>query len=229
MNTSDRPAKRWLARSLRNPDNLPAFLVALFTFLLAVFAIFAWVETRLGTRALQDQLRVLRDDQRAWIALRGAEITRPAQRGETLEFEVIYENTGKQPAFNVAHQNSIGVMDVPLDARGTAYWEHMMLPQNAVCDTLETINTKASWIGKTAFPGQRYRDVAYIFTDPKGIPDEFLARKSTFWVQGCIAYKTLGKFWFSPYCLYLYPAKDIPPEKWPFRFCASGNEAKSPD
>jgi hypothetical protein len=71
MNTPDRPAKRWLARSLRNPDNLPTFLVAFFTFLLAVFAIFAWVETRQGTSALQDQLRVLRDDQRAWIALRG--------------------------------------------------------------------------------------------------------------------------------------------------------------
>jgi len=192
--------------------------LAFLTFVLAVIAYLQW-------QTFEKTDLTLKTDQRAWIAPRGAEITRPVERGETLEVEISYENTGKQPAFNVGHNNELGVIDVPLDSRGTAYWENMRLPENKHCAVFEGRH----WIGRTAFPGQRYHDVAYIFTDPTGTPDRFLERKITFYVQGCIGYSTLGKPSTTPYCLYLYPVKDVEPTKWPFRFCRTGNETKAPD
>lgn len=171
----------------------------------------------------------LKTEQRAWIAPRGAAIIGSVQRGETIEFEVTYENTGKQPAFNVANPRTFGTMEVPLDSRGTAYWEKMTLPENRFCDFAKKLPKNMRITpSRTAFPGQRYGDVGYIFTDGEGTPQRFLDRKITFWIQGCVIYRTIGGPTGSPYCLYLHPMKDVPPEKWPFRFCGSGNDAEFP-
>jgi hypothetical protein len=50
---------RWVAPSVRNPENFPHYLIAIFTLGLAIFAFFAWKESREGTRALQGQLTEL--------------------------------------------------------------------------------------------------------------------------------------------------------------------------
>ena len=78
-----------------------------------------------------EQTRI--SDQRAWIAPRDAEIVGPVERGQTLAFEIIYENTGKQPALDVVDNTRIDRIPVPLDDRGTAYWERMLLPFNDTC------------------------------------------------------------------------------------------------
>ena len=171
----------------------------------------------------------LKTEQRAWIAPRGAEIIGSVRRGETIEYEILYENTGKQPAFNVANPRTFGVLDVPLDSRGTAYWENMTLPVNMFCEFKNLPNNMRITPSRTAFPGQRYRDVGYIFTDGEGTPQKFLDRKLTFWIQGCVIYRTIGGATGSPYCMYLHPVKDVAPEKWPFRFCGSGNDAEYPN
>jgi hypothetical protein len=56
-----------IGASIRNPNNIPHYLIALFTFGLAVFACYAWLESRKGTRALEGQLKVMQADQRPWV------------------------------------------------------------------------------------------------------------------------------------------------------------------
>jgi uncharacterized membrane protein YbhN (UPF0104 family) len=46
----------WFRRSVRNPDNFPHYLTTIFTLGLAVFACYAWLESRRGTAALEGQL-----------------------------------------------------------------------------------------------------------------------------------------------------------------------------
>lgn len=227
---ADEAAKRekQVAESWRGKIKDP---LTLFTGVLAVCTLLLVVVGTLQKCTLDRTDETLRSEQRAWLAPRGGEIGAPVTLGGTLEFQIIYENTGKEPAFDVAHQNFISMLDVPLDARGIAWWAKWPVPDitDAICNGMETFRRENIWIGRTAFPGQQYRDVGYVFTDPKGIPQEFLDRHKTFVVQGCLAYRALGKFWFSPYCVYLYPAKDQLPEQWPFRFCPAGNQAKTPE
>jgi hypothetical protein len=52
----------WIFVSVRNPDNIPIYLTAIFTAFLATFAYYAWDEATRGTRAMQGQLDVLKDD-----------------------------------------------------------------------------------------------------------------------------------------------------------------------
>jgi hypothetical protein len=58
---------RWLFSSLKDPHNFPHFLVAGFTLLLAVFAYYAWTESKRGTEALQGQLKAMLSGQRPYL------------------------------------------------------------------------------------------------------------------------------------------------------------------
>ena len=97
--SSNAKTPHWLARAFRNPDNLPHFLAAAFTLVLAVFAIIAWKESRRGTRALEGQLREMREEQRPWVGIDVASAS--AKPGETLNALVTVKNAGKTPALNV--------------------------------------------------------------------------------------------------------------------------------
>ncbi len=175
-------------------------LITIFTGLLAIVA--------------AGQLWVIMENERASIAPRAAVITSPIGLGETIEVAVIYENTGRLAAFNLTHAQDIGGLEVPLDALGVAYWDRMPLPPNTKCpEALEASKLG----GRTAYAGQKYSDFAYVFTN--GAPPEFFDRKMTFYVQGCFAYRTLFRSFNSPYCLFLYPAKNVDPTEWEFRFC----------
>jgi hypothetical protein len=57
----------WLVSSLKEPHNLPHFLVAGFTLLLAAFAYEAWTESKRGTEALQGQLKAMLSGQRPYL------------------------------------------------------------------------------------------------------------------------------------------------------------------
>jgi hypothetical protein len=51
--------RQYIMASFRNPNNLPHYLIALFTLGLAIFACYAWVASR-------EQLKIMQDDQRPW-------------------------------------------------------------------------------------------------------------------------------------------------------------------
>src|ERR1019366_9899951 len=57
----------WIRISVMNPDNLPVYLTAIFTAFLVVFAYYAWDEATRGTKAMQGQLEILKNDQRPWV------------------------------------------------------------------------------------------------------------------------------------------------------------------
>ncbi len=176
--------------------------ITIFTFVLAIVA--------------AGQLWVIVGSERASIAPRGAVITSIIGHDETIEVAVIYENTGRRAAFNVTHAQDIGGLKVPLDERGVAYWKNMTLPPNTQCSKA----LEASKLGgRTAYAGQKYSDFGYVFTNGGGAPPEFFDRKLTFYVQGCFAYRTLFRSFTSPYCLFLYPAKNMDPTEWKFRWC----------
>src|ERR1700730_2672191 len=59
----------WIWVSVRNPDNIPIYLTALFTAFLATFAYYAWDEATRGTRAMQGQLHEMEAEQRPWIKI----------------------------------------------------------------------------------------------------------------------------------------------------------------
>tara|TARA_B100000315_G_C14194540_1_gene414856 strand:+ start:91 stop:390 length:300 start_codon:yes stop_codon:yes gene_type:complete len=92
----------------------------------------------------------------------------------------------------------------------------MPLPENETCtNALE----QAPSVENTAFAGQQYKVISYAFTDDKGIPNDFIDRKLTIFIQGCFAYRTLSEFDTAPYCFYIYPAKGADPDTWEFRSC----------
>ena len=62
-----RSTGRWIGASIREPNNIPAYLTAIFTALLAIFAYEAWEESTRGTRALEGQLRAMQSDQRPYV------------------------------------------------------------------------------------------------------------------------------------------------------------------
>jgi hypothetical protein len=60
--------KRCIILSIEGwPDNFPHYLTAFFTFLLGVFALFAWIETRKGTQAIEGQLAIMRMEQAPFV------------------------------------------------------------------------------------------------------------------------------------------------------------------
>jgi hypothetical protein len=85
----------WMAASIRNPDNIPHYLIALFTFLLVCFAYYAWDESTKGTAALQGQLAVLHQQQRPWIGMGFVAYPPDAT-------QLQFKNAGRSPAFNVS-------------------------------------------------------------------------------------------------------------------------------
>jgi len=95
----------YFGKSLRNPDNLPSYLIFAATVALAIFAYNAWIEATHGTDALQTQLNILRDEQRPWIEVADAipqaslRFSDAGMPGTTIRLTIT--NVGKAPALNV--------------------------------------------------------------------------------------------------------------------------------
>jgi hypothetical protein len=183
-----RHQKPWwnrLIRALCNVDNIQTTLLAAFTGVLIIVGV-------LQKWTLDKTNEISRSEQRAWIAPRGAEISAPIALGGTVEFQVIYENTGKEPAFDVVHQNEIGVFDVPLDARGIAYWANWPVSNVAdlICSQLENFSPKSIWVGERHFLGNNTK------TFLMSSPTRKESRKSS-WIEnghsGCRAASAIGR------------------------------------
>jgi hypothetical protein len=99
----DKGKWQWIRASLARPDNLPHFLTALFTLILAIFAIFAWREAREGTVALRGQLEAMREEQRPRIWTQPNLLGPPAFNEQTSRVQWNWPNSnqGKSPAYAV--------------------------------------------------------------------------------------------------------------------------------
>ncbi len=163
-------------------------------------------------------------DQRAWIAPRGAEFAGPIEVGRALRINILYENVGKKPALNVTTGNIIWApFRIEENVHGEAWLPAIPAPPNTTC-------VKTTVGQKTVYPasaGGPYRDLIYVFNrEPyPSVSEEFINRQETFFIQGCFTYRTFDEIDESPFCLYVQPTRDDPPEQWTFRFCPSGNYA----
>jgi len=108
----------WLGISIKNPDNLPVFLTALFTLLLVIFAYYAWSEAQIGTKAMQDQLTEMKNARRPWVSFNTGdiEISRPLtfdDNGASLDFKVPMKNGGSSIAIGVHVEATLHVAPLP--------------------------------------------------------------------------------------------------------------------
>jgi len=103
-----RALRHWAAGSLR--DNVPHYLIALFTLFLVVFAWYAWDESTRGTAALQEQVLVLKADQRPMIWVTDLD---PAPTYLDASGQVLwgwrFQNIGKSIAYNVVMNQYIKI------------------------------------------------------------------------------------------------------------------------
>jgi hypothetical protein len=86
----------WIRMSVRNPDNIPVYLTAIFTAFLVLFAYYAWDEATRGTKAIQGQLEILKDGQRPWVGA-PTEIKTSVAPGGKVTFIQIFRNVGHTP------------------------------------------------------------------------------------------------------------------------------------
>lgn len=126
---------RWVTPSIKNPDNFPHYLISAFTLGLAVFAFFAWIESRHGTQALEGQLKSMQEDQRPYVWITndpiGLALNIPSgmtvgQIGVTMK----YTNYGRGVAYKFdrrlfikvksgAYERSAGDIATPMEGKGT--------------------------------------------------------------------------------------------------------------
>jgi hypothetical protein len=175
-------AFRWLARSLKNPNNLPFHLMALFIFLLALFAFFAWDEAARGTKAMQGELNVLRADERPWVF---AKVSLPwsplvvKDDGAEIVLAFFLSNTGKAPA------RSVNIDGDLFYATGDSLQTESHLRS---CDALRNRGTLA---GAALFPNQEDQRNHAFTMDADGVKNWRNGKSESpgaLMVAGCIDY-----------------------------------------
>jgi hypothetical protein len=160
--------------------------------------------------ALWDTRNVLEQNQRAWIAPEA-----PIIEGDLISPLLVrtpFENTGKSAALNTVDNRDAYPFEVKPDASGIPYVgpETNAWPINNNC-VLDVADLKIGR-GTTVYPGGKYSDFRYIFSDAKDPQIDKMKRKTlSVAIYGCFSYLTYGKTRHSPYCFYwqAYRDKDV--------------------
>jgi hypothetical protein len=101
----------WLWRSIKR--DFPHYLTAIFTLGLAIFAFYAWRESRAGTQALEDQLLAMKAEQRPSLWIVSSTQPRLSLRDGRIDVDVTYANFGQGIAYNITTQRYMKVGDDP--------------------------------------------------------------------------------------------------------------------
>ncbi len=104
--------KHWFILIVKS-DNLPPYLMALFTLILAVFAIFAWREARKSTAAIEGQLAIMRIEGAPFVWQKNDLFLFPTydDKNHQVKWDYHYENFGKGVAYNVGARSYIKIGD----------------------------------------------------------------------------------------------------------------------
>jgi len=152
----------WLAASIKNPDNLPAYLTALFTFSLAVFAYAAWDEATRGTKAMQGQLQVMDAARRPWVVPDFSEtkITKPLtfdKEGATLRFVMPAKNGGSSIALGTHIETVFNISPLPFPAAGPVqkFRDEAIRAMGGMCNP-QSVLTMGFVQGRIALPGDQF-------------------------------------------------------------------------
>jgi hypothetical protein len=174
----------WLGKSLHEPNNLPIHLTAIFTLALAVFAAYAWKESKRGTEAIEGQLRVMRDQNRPWIRA-NITIARPIMftdwaKSKFLNVPLLFElkNFGNIPAINIR------VTTLVSPHPGNAAKQVLDASEGVACKQSRELADSDKIGGVASFPGESIAIESVAGTGPiyqDGQP-------TVFSVLGCIDY-----------------------------------------
>jgi hypothetical protein len=179
--------------------------LAVGTWALALFALWTVIDNRAA----------LEESQRAWIAP-SVQLIGPIAKDQVLKIRVIFGNSGKEPALNTVRQSSFGVAPLTLTNDNTPIMGRFA--DNNECASLSPKNGSL-----TVYPTS-----ANYFWDllmPINIDDDILNAKKLIFLNACFVYESFQKRHESAFCFYLRPEWGVPPDKWVFNHCPSGNYA----
>jgi hypothetical protein len=148
-----------------------------------------------------------------------------------LQLSVDYQNTGREPALNVAFYASAKLFDAASPKRlGDALntltaFDIPLLEENNECNNLLPLVS-----GATAYPSTaaRYQVSSNIFPGKWSTTYEMTAwlieNEKILYVNGCFSYTTIEQTHYSKFCQYLLVVGGLLAET-PFRNCPAGNWA----
>jgi hypothetical protein len=155
---------------------------------------------------------------RAWIAPINAILEGPLIKGQPVPVEVIYQNTGKEPAIDTNNGGDSGIT-MPLSP-AEADQQQLVGPfRNAES---KCVGVKPRGGSPAIFPtGPVQMSIERtVLAD-----DAILNGSRTFYVEGCIAYNTMGETHTSSYCFWLGRHIDPQTKLRQFQTCIGGFHA----
>jgi hypothetical protein len=172
-----------------------------------------------------DAVDALELSQRAWIAPTEIKIDPeiPLVEGaKSIAFQLAYQNVGRGPAADLKISQQFGafLLSTPFTSDQT------QIPENNTCDGRLPLMERG-----TVYPSRFSSDIN---VQPyNGIPDinpeqsirEIIAGARLVYINGCFLYNTMGASHLSAFCVFLFPDKTKPVEKWRFVTCRKGSWA----
>lgn len=155
---------------------------------------------------------------RAWIAPDAVIILNKLALGKPLNLGITYRNIGKEPATDVTYTFVAGRI-VAKEQYPEWSASDLGVPENKMCEEQFTGDVGV------AYPNSPDRYAVTYTIEPEFTDTFIIKAQTTYFVQGCIKYQTLGTIHHAAYCFYMHSVVGIPPEKWNFRFCPTGNYA----
>lgn len=187
------------------------FWTAIATIFLVAVGIWGVVETK----------HSLMLSERAWISPINANLVAPIEEGKVIRFQVVFINSGKEPAINIAYSSQNGVIKAP----PYEDWSSLAVDKNTTCDGLRTI------IGSGAMAPSTGNIINGRGFDSGSGKDPITASKSIidgifhYYIRGCIAYTTFEEPHFSSFCYVLQTRFGIEWKQLVFRPCNIGFES----
>ncbi len=168
--------------------------------------------------AAKIQAEAIQIESRAWIAPRYVTLNSPIIPGQKIGIRIIYENSGKTPAFNLEyHSTGKTIVDNSGNIVSPDGYRNIRLGENLSCFE----ETKV--FGGIVYPSStKFGSTTDFFMDDINLTSKVINRLTIIAIQSCYRYQTLGVWHKSMFCDYLDPIADKPPDQWVFHGCADG-------
>ncbi|HEY5329325.1 MAG TPA: hypothetical protein VIJ79_05530 [Acidobacteriaceae bacterium] len=173
-------------------------------------------------QAMGRQFTDVEKQTRAWVSPVGAELVTPIESGFPIRAQIVFENPGGEPAFDLNYAETPEITPI---ARGQFQdWNSISFSRNEKCDKLEPREGGEVLYPKVITP-TRLQVVQTDTAANRFIFSVALLGSGTFFINGCVAYKTLGETHKSAFCFFLPPIPGKPSKEWAFSACPTGNHA----
>lgn len=166
--------------------------------LLGLFALFRSI-------AVADMATI--ESNRAWVSPVTAYIGWP-NLGKPIAYQIVYENTGHAPALGLNWRFDNGYFPTPADNDG----RKVNIRENSTYADLEpkkggTVEFPRSSIAIEGAIPHNFSGSSDKTLHPVVADQDMLDDKHRFYVQGCVAYSTMGRVGRSKFCFYYIPTR----------------------